>query len=134
MKKTKNKITPSVRDLVYQTASKLPPMGKVVNGQPVYKYTTVSGSELSQKDIMPGQKIMLNATYRVKRLVYEDHVTNLFNAFIRDGEKGILDYKGAIEAQVAAYKRADAAEKSLSNKFFNKLYKFISWVKKRTSR
>lgn len=134
MKKTKHKVTPAIRELVYQTAASLPPMGKVVNGQPVYKYATVAGSELSPKDIKPGQKIMLNATYRVRRLVYEDHVTNLFNLFKQDGETGIVNYINAINAQVAAYKRADAAEKSLQNKFLKQLIKVKEWLKKRTSR
>lgn len=131
MKHTKHKITSSIQDKIYLTANGLPKIAKYVGGKPVYKSTQVKGSELSKSDMKPGDPLILNATYQVNRLQYEDHCMNMIRGVQKEGPIFIDHYSAAIKAQHASFLRADKESKSVTNKFLNKINKLISWVKKK---
>lgn len=130
MKITKHKITKQLQEQIYLVASMLPPIGKVVNGTPVYRECQIKGSELSKDDLRPGVPHIPDALYRVRRLVYEDHIQNMLRLVKRDGPQAIKDYENAVREQVKAYQLADKRERSVKNKFFKQLHNLRSWLKR----
>lgn len=126
----KFKVTPELQKRIQELAIEMPPVGKMLNGQPVYKATIVMGTDVTKEDLKPGTPIIPEAHYKINRLVYEDHAFNMVKLVKRDGPQAIEEYCAAIKAQQDAFRREVKEQKSVSNKFFNFLYKHTKWLRK----
>lgn len=121
------KITPELQSRIYQVASELPPMGKMVNGKPVYKSVQVPGTQVRKEDLKPGTPVIPNAMYKINQLQYVNHVTEMCALVRKSGSMAIDVYQSDV---LALHRMLIQNDKKL-NSPINKLK---SWIKTQLKR
>lgn len=136
MKQKKFKIPPHLAAEIVRRAAELPPVAKMSGDKPIYRSCIVKGTEVTAEDLKPGTPIHPNLSYKINRLVYENHAENIVKGIQASGKQDFLDdYCAGVMAMHNNLKAQVDARNSFKTKLLIFLYKLtsMSWLKKKSS-